>query len=77
LNKELTGRIERETSRLYKSLEQVKNDSDKEIGVKCQIDNLSKQVGDKMDQTVGNNKEIIRDVAQDVDHKLNEIECQV
>jgi hypothetical protein len=26
-----------------------------------------------MDQTVGNAKEIIRDMAQDVDHELNEI----
>jgi hypothetical protein len=75
---ELTQKIEQENTKLYRTVEQVKTDSNKELAsMKGQFNNLSKQVGDKVDRIVDNTKGVIKDMVEDVDHKLNEIVCQI
>ncbi|KDR23627.1 hypothetical protein L798_12189 [Zootermopsis nevadensis] len=74
----MTQKIEQENTKLYRTVEQVKTDSNKELaGMKSQFNNLTKQVENIVDRIVDDTKGVIRDMVEDVDHKLNEKVCQI
>jgi ElaB/YqjD/DUF883 family membrane-anchored ribosome-binding protein len=78
LNREITEKIETETTKLYNNIKQVKDDADKEFsGVKIQFDNLVSRVNDKLVEVSDNTKEITREVIKDVDRRLDKVVCQI
>jgi hypothetical protein len=78
LNKDLTTRIETVSTKLCASITRVRNYTDREFSaIKVHFDNLFSRVNNEVVIASNNAREIADELIKDVDHKLDEVVCQI